>query len=33
MNAGADTKEGKLIELTKQNSILDVNLLKLARKY
>lgn len=33
MNAGPESKESKLIELTKQNSILDVNLLKLARKY
>lgn len=33
MQGGPDQSTARLIELTKQNSILDVNLLKLTRKY
>jgi septal ring factor EnvC (AmiA/AmiB activator) len=33
MQAGPDAVQSRLIELTKQNSILDVNLLRLTRKY
>jgi hypothetical protein len=33
MQGGPDSNASRLIELTKQNSILDVNLLKLTRKY
>ena len=30
---GSESLQGKIIDLTKQNSILDVNLLRLTRKY
>lgn len=33
MQGGPDLSSARLIELTKQNSILEVNLLKLTRKY
>jgi uncharacterized protein YeeX (DUF496 family) len=33
MQGGPDSNAARLIELTKQNSIMDVNLLKLTRKY
>ena len=33
MQAGPDAVQSRLIELTKSNSILDVNLLRLTRKY
>ncbi len=33
MQGGPDASANRMIELTKQNSILDVNLLKLTRKY
>ncbi len=33
MQGGPDQSSARLIELTKQNSILEVNLLKLTRKY
>lgn len=33
LQAGPDAVQAKLIELTKSNSILEVNLLRLSRKY